>query len=103
LFADGPTSIALLGSTSDNAAGLLLGRTLGGGISETRSYNPRDQLTLIHAAVGADTLLNLGFVYGAINNGRIASRTDGVQPEHSVDYTYDAIGRLKQATNPVSM
>src|SRR5678816_3441811 len=40
--------------------------------------------------------MDLDYGYGTTNNtGRIASRTDGVQPEHSVNYSYDAIGRLK--------
>src|SRR5205814_1561686 len=37
------------------------------------------------------------FAYGgSSNNGRIRSRTDSLQPEHSVDYSYDEVQRLKE-------
>ena len=94
-LADSPTSAAIVGSVSDNAAGFVTARTLDGTIAETRSFNSRLQLDGIGATAGSTTLINLDYDYGSTNNiGRIRSRTDAIQPEHSVDYSYDAIGRL---------
>jgi hypothetical protein len=44
--------------------------------------------------------MNFTYNYGAAatNTGRVLSRTDAVQPEHSMLYSYDSIYRLSQAT-----
>lgn len=97
-IADSPTSATLLGSVQDNAAGQITARTLGGSIAETRSFNSRLQLTAVGTSVSSTTLLDLAYGYGSYNNGRIRSRTDGLQPEHSVSYTFDAMNRLTQVT-----
>ena len=34
---------------------------------------------------------------GTTNTGRVLWRTDAIQPEHSVNYSYDSIYRLNQA------
>jgi RHS repeat-associated protein len=68
------------------------------GIVETRQFNARNQLTRIAAAANGATLLDLGYGYGANNSGRIRSRTDAVQPEHSTSYTYDELYRLENVT-----
>src|SRR5204862_4183473 len=36
----------------------------------------------------------------AANVARIRSRTDAIQPEHSVSYTYDSLYRLRAVTAP---
>jgi RHS repeat-associated protein len=91
---DSTTSTTLVNSVTDNAAGAITARTLGGTITETRSFNSRNQLTGIAADTSSGTLMNIEYGYGANNDGRIRSRTDAVQPEHSASYTFDEIGRL---------
>jgi RHS repeat-associated protein len=91
---DNLTSATLLSSLIDNAAGTITARTLASGITETRTFNSRNQLTRIAAAAGDSTLIDMGYGYGTSNDGRIRSRTDAVQPEHSAAYTFDEIGRL---------
>jgi YD repeat-containing protein len=88
-------------NVSDNAAGQITGQTLGNGIVETRSFNNRFQVSAMAASHGGPALLNLSFGYGnpGQNTGQIRSRTDAIQPEHSVQYTYDAVGRLTSAVN----
>jgi RHS repeat-associated protein len=68
---------------------------------QTRSFNTRHQITGIAANHGGSGLLNLSFGYGnpGQNDGRIRSRTDALQSEHSVQYTFDSGGRLTQAIN----
>jgi YD repeat-containing protein len=96
---DSPTSATLVGSVTANAAGAITGRTLNGVITETRAFNSRNQLTHITAANTSATLLDIGYGYGTSNNiGKIRSRTDAVQPEHSAAYTFDEIGRLTAVT-----
>src|SRR5438093_4585412 len=93
---DTTTSNTLVANVQDNPAGLVTGRTLSS-ITESRSFNTRNQLTGISATAGSN-LLNLTYSYGTTNNiGRIRTRTDALQPEHSVNYTYDAMNRLSQA------
>src|SRR5438034_6044454 len=48
--------------------------------------------------------MNFSYNYGTIttNMGRVLSRTDSIQPEHSVNYTYDSLYRLSQAVAPDS-
>ena len=41
------------------------------------------------ATFSSTDLLDLSYGYGSSNNGRIRSRTDALQPEHSVNYTFD--------------
>lgn len=70
-------------------------RTLSSGIAETRAFNSRNQLTDITAAANSATLFDMSYGYGSVNNGRIRSRTDAVQPEHSATYTFDELDRLE--------
>jgi RHS repeat-associated protein len=91
---DSPTSATLVSSVTDNAAGAITARTLAGGIAETRNFNTRNQLTQITAAANSTTLLDISYGYGTSNDGRIRSRTDAIQPEHSAAYHFDEIGRL---------
>jgi RHS repeat-associated protein len=87
--------LKLVQSVQDNAAGQVTGRALNNGlIAETRAFNSRNQLARIAAAANSATLLDMSYGYGSGNDGRIRSRTDAVQPEHSASYTFDAIGRL---------
>jgi RHS repeat-associated protein len=86
-----------------NAAGETLTRTLNPdatAIQESFTYNNRMQLTGITAAVSSSNVMNFTYNYGtsANNTGRVLSRTDAIQPEHSMVYSYDSIYRLSQAT-----
>ena len=80
-------------------------QTLGNGATQSFAYNSRLQLTRITAAAGGHTVMD--FTYGYVstdengvttdeNTGRVRSRTDAVQPEHSATYSYDSIYRLEQ-------
>jgi RHS repeat-associated protein len=85
-----------------NAAGGLLTRTLNpgtNGISESFSYNNRLQLGQITASVASTSVMNFSYNYGiaTTNTGRVLSRTDAIQAEHSMIYGYDSIYRLGQA------
>ena len=83
-------------NVQDNPAGQVTSRTLSS-VVETRSFNTRNQVTGIAATAGA-SVLGLSYDYGTTNNnGRIRSRSDALQPEHSVNYSYDAMNRLTQA------
>ena len=55
-------------------------------------------MTRITAAAGGHTVMDFSYGYGASsqNTGRVRSRTDAVQSEHSATYTYDSIYRLRQ-------
>jgi RHS repeat-associated protein len=102
---DDTTSSTAVYSVQDNPAGQITGRNLAGGsLAETRSYNSRNQLTGIAALqAGATTLMNLAYSYTdpnlTDNVGRIRSRTDSVQGNQSVSYTYDSLYRLTGVTN----
>jgi hypothetical protein len=85
-----------------NAAGELLTRTLNpgtNGISESFSYSNRLQLNQTTASVASTSVMNFSYNYGTAttNTGRVLSRTDAIQPEHSMIYGYDSIYRLGQA------
>jgi len=101
-LAEKRTSTTVLGSITANAASLLTSRTLGNSIVEGRTYNSRNQLTGITAGTSG-SLLNLGYGYtasgGVVNDGRIRSRTDSVQPKHSAAYTFDSLHRLTDVLN----
>jgi YD repeat-containing protein len=92
------TTLATI-SVSAGTSGQTVSRTLGNGVVETLAFNRRSQLTDIDAVLSSTSLMNMAYSYGTTaNTGRIQSRTDILQPEHSVNYTYDALHRLKQAT-----
>jgi hypothetical protein len=100
---DGTTSTTLMDSITFNAAGGVLTQTLNPGsnsIAETFTYNNRLQLTQIQAARGSTAVMDFTYNYGtsSTNTGRVLSRTDAVQPEHSANYIYDSIYRLSQAS-----
>jgi hypothetical protein len=85
-----------------NAAGELLTRTLNPGanaIQQNFGYNNRLQLSQVTAAIGGTAQMNYTYNYGtsSTNTGRVLSRTDAIQPEHSMVYGYDSIYRLGQA------
>jgi RHS repeat-associated protein len=62
--------------------------------TETRSYNPRLQVSQIRAYYGATDSLNMQYIYsGAQNNGQITQSIDAVSGE-TVNYTYDSVNRL---------
>jgi RHS repeat-associated protein len=97
---DNRTGSPILGGVSTNAAGQVTSRTLGNGTVVSQSYNSRNQIIHIGAAQGSTNLLSMDYGYtsgSAANTGRIRSRTDNIQPEHSVNYIYDSQYRLREA------
>jgi RHS repeat-associated protein len=100
---DQTTSATMANGLTFDAAGEMLTRTLNPGtnaIQEGFGYNNRRQQTQITASVGSTSLMNFAYNYGtsSTNTGRALSRTDAVQPEHSVFYSYDSLYRLSQVT-----
>ena len=102
---DQTTDTTLLSARICQAFGGTLTQTLGNGATQSFSYNSRLQLTGITAAAGGHTVMDFSYGYVSIdengvttdeNTGRVRSRTDAVQPEHSVTYDYDSIYRLEQ-------
>src|SRR5438552_10130971 len=87
---DQTTGATLANNISFNASAELLTRTLNGGtnaIQEGFAYNSgRMQLTQITASIGSATVINFTYNYGTstTNTGRVLSRTDIIQPEHSM-------------------
>jgi hypothetical protein len=96
---DQTTSTTVKNGLSYNAAGGVLGNTLGNGVSQSYAYNNRFQESSIAASLSGTTLMNFSYNYGSAttNTGRLLSRTDAIQPEHSMLYSYDSIYRLSQA------
>ena len=101
---DQTTGTTIANSISFNAAGEITNRTLGNGVIETFAFNNRLQETGITATLSGDSLMNFTYNYGTstTNTGRVLSRTDSIQPEHSANYTYDSLYRLSQAVAPDS-
>src|SRR5437773_3102298 len=95
---DQTTNTTVAGSLAYNAAGDTTSRTLGNGVVETFGYNNRLQETTITASLTGTTLMNFAYDYSTStsNTGRVLSRTDATQPEHSVKYFYDSNYRLGQ-------
>jgi hypothetical protein len=84
-----------------SATGSVLTQTLSpdsNSIAQTFTYNDRLQLTRIQAASGATTLMDFTYDYGtsSTSTGRVLSRADAIQPEHSASYLYDSTYRLAQ-------
>jgi len=96
---DNTVEANLVQSVQDNAASLITNQTLGNAVAEVRSFNTRNQVTALTASLNGTSLMNLTYGYGAANNGRIRTRTDAVQPEHSTAYTFDAVNRLTAVAN----
>ena len=95
---DQTTDTTLLSARTYQAFGGTLTQTLGNGATQSFTYNSRLQLTRITAAAGGHTVMDFSYGYGTSsqNTGRVRSRTDAVQSEHSATYTYDSIYRLRQ-------
>jgi RHS repeat-associated protein len=86
---------SLLSIDSYNAIGDALHETYADGITGVYSYDNHLQIASRNYSSATGSLLNLTYNYGgAQNNGQIASITDGMIPEHSTNYTYDALSRL---------
>jgi len=99
---DQSTSTTIADGMTFNAAGRLLTRTLNPGttgLAENFTYNNRMELTQITGAIGSAAVVNLNYNYGGstTNTVRLLSRTDAIQPEHSITYNYDSFYRLNQA------
>ena len=101
---DQTTGTTVASSISYNPAGEVTSRTLGNSVVETFAFNGRLQETGITATLSGDSLMNFSYNYGTntTNMGRVLSRTDSIQPEHSANYTYDSLYRLSQAVAPDS-
>ena len=106
---DKTTDTNVVHTRTYQAFGGMLTQTLGNGATQSFSYNSRLQLTGITAAAGGHTVMDFSYGYVSIdengvttdeNTGRVRSRTDAVQPEHSVTYDYDSIYRLEQVQGP---
>jgi RHS repeat-associated protein len=93
------------GSFSYNAPGNLTGFSYGNGVSAAFSYSaPRAQLSSLKYTFGTQTYFNLGYWYqkdstnclnGATqNNGAIQCITDSADSGRTVNYAYDALGRM---------
>jgi len=98
---DQTTGTIIANGMSYNAAGGLQTQVLNPGtnsVTETMAYNTRLQLTQIRDTKGGVDLMNMTYGYGTstTNTGRVLTRTDAVQPEHSTMYQYDSIYRLQQ-------
>ncbi len=96
------------GNFSYNAPGQLNGFTYGNGISAELGYwAPRGELTSLRYTSGAQTYFSLNYWYrqnaqscpngSAQNNGSIQCITDAVDGGRSVNYGYDALGRMISA------
>ncbi len=115
IVSQSPDSIGRLSSISDSSASYLsalayngaqeaTGFTLGNGVQAQFSYNDHLQLsTLRYFKSGAtQDILNLGYDYGAANNGQIQTAhyytSPGVEDlTKSESFSYDAWARLKTA------
>jgi RHS repeat-associated protein len=72
------------------------------GITETRSYNNRLQLTGVSASSSAGTAINLAPSYTATghnNNGEIMSITNSVDTGRTENLAYDALSRISSAVS----
>jgi YD repeat-containing protein len=91
-----------LSGLSYNAAGEPLGLTMGNGVLGSFTYNDHLQPSTIHYVNGTADVLNLGYDYGASNNGQIQVVHYYTAPSvedliKSENFTYDAWGRLSAA------
>ena len=68
-----------------------------GGITESRSYNNRLEITRIQAPPSVGTSLDLSYSYGSGNNGNIATQTNNATSGRTQTYTYDPLNRLLTA------
>ena len=96
------------GNFSYNGPGQLGGFTYGNGIAAQLGYwAPRGELTSLRYTSGAQTYLSLNYWYSentqncpngaAQNNGSIQCITDGVDGGRSINFGYDALGRMVSA------
>jgi RHS repeat-associated protein len=67
------------------------------GITDSRTYNNRLEVTAIQATSSAGTPLNLAYSYATGNNGNIATQTNNVTSGRTQSYTYDSLNRLLTA------
>ncbi|HVS89751.1 MAG TPA: RHS repeat-associated core domain-containing protein [Candidatus Acidoferrum sp.] len=85
-----------------NSAWEPTGLSYGNGVAASFGYNSRMQLASLAYAKGASTLFSLSYDYTTGvpgNNGQIQRITDNVDATRTTTYTYDALARLKTASN----
>jgi serine/threonine protein kinase len=87
-----PSSGAMYAATGALASAVYGKTGTFGGITETRSYNNRLQLTGISATSSAGTPLNIAPVYNS--NGEIATITNNLDSTRTQTFTYDALSRV---------
>ena len=102
--ADATTSVTLANGMTYEPSGAINARTLNPDgsvpLAQTFGYNSRLQQTQVRAAEGSTYVMDFSYDYGTTSNvGQLLSRTDAIQPEHSVNYGYDSIYRLSQLTS----
>lgn len=84
-------------------SGAIYGQVAGGftGITRTKSYNNRLQMTAFRDSSSNGTIKDLAYSYNqgsGVNNGRVVQMTDNAVPGRTQNYAYDYMNRLKTAT-----
>jgi RHS repeat-associated protein len=86
-------------------ASIVQGQVTGGfaGITFTKTYNNRLQLSAQQATSTAGTILNLSYSYstGGINNGNVLQITNNLDNDRTQSFEYDSLNRLTVAKTPV--
>ncbi len=83
----------------------MTGYNYGNGVAAIFGFSPdRLQLTSLSYTQGVNTLFSLNYGYGAAgsNNGQMLSITDNVDAGRTVNYTYDALYRVKRLLAPTT-
>jgi len=72
------------------------------GVTTTYAYDALSQLTNLAHALGATTISSFGYAYDKVGNRTTLNTTrTGVNVAPRLNYTYDALNRLIQATHPL--
>jgi RHS repeat-associated protein len=93
----GSTAYLTVPSAGYNAASQVTSVTFGNGVEGTFQYNQRHQVSSIRYVEGTTDLLHFSYNYGSSNNGQIQGITDHLNSNRSTTYSYDPLGRLKEA------
>lgn len=86
-----------------NSNGTLATRTLPNGIVTTYTYDTANRMTGVTHKKGTTTLAQFTYTRNAIGNVTSATESGSfISPSQTINYTYDAAGRLTNATYPNS-